>query len=327
MLFIKKMMLLMLLMLVTTGSTGCEWLRQFRNSEPPIPVAFNNAPTLEQLTAAVNQNTENVRQIQSAVKVSMDGVPAKLSGNLALEQPKNLRIQAGVLGVPELGVDIGSNDSVFWVWSKASVGGMEPVMLYSTHRDFASSNAAKLLPIQPQWITQALGLVSFDSNDEHSGPFARNDGRVEIRSRIKTPQGLVTRVVVMDPRFGVINQIAMYDSSNNRIAYANAFRYVYNHEHQVRLPRHLEIFFNDPNTRKENKLSITLDNVSVNSFYGDRETIWTMPRPQDVRTIDVSKINLTRGAPAGQQQNSSQRPRVSGLGRRLGGPPRGFEYR
>ena len=327
MLLIKKWMVLTLLIsIVTTMSSGCQWFNQFRNTDPPIPVAFNNTPTLEQLTTSINQNTQNVRQIQSAVKVSMDGVPAKLSGNLAIERPNKLRIEAGVLGVSELGVDIGSNDSVFWVWSKASVGGMEPIMLYSTHHDFARSNAAKSLPIQPQWITQALGLVTFEPQDEHTGPFTRNDGRVEIRSRINSPQGQTTRVVVMDPRFGVINQIAMYDSSNNRIAYANAFRYIYDQEHQVRLPRHVEIFFNDPNTRKQNKLSIALDNLSLNSFYGDRETIWTMPQPQDVRTIDVSKVDITQNAPA-NQQDVRNRPRVSGLGNRMDGPPRGFQYR
>ena len=321
-----------LLSIVIVLSTGCSWIKQFRQTEPAIPMAFSNAPSLEQLTSSINKNTNNVRQIQSAVKVSMDGVPAKLTGNLAIERPNNIRIQAGVLGVPDLGVDIGSNDSVFWVWSKASVGGMEPVMLYSTHEAFSQSRAAKTIPIQPQWISQALGLVTFDSRDEHTGPFQRNDGRVEIRSRIKSPQGDVTRVVVVDPKYGTINRVTMYDSSNTRLAYADAYRYSYDAEHQVRLPRHVEIYFNDPNTGKQNKLSIALDSVTLNAFYGDRETIWAMPQPADVRKIDISRVNLqpSSNVPSGnnqQSQSSTTRPRVSGLGSRLGGPPRGFEYR
>ena len=308
-------------------TTGCipGWLA-LRGTQGKLPEVLLPDATLEQITSTINQNTSNAKQISSRVKLEMDGVPARLEGQLALEQPRNLRIEAGVLGISELGVDIGSNDEFFWVWSKAAAGGMEPVLLYARHEEFARSPAARSLPIQPQWIVQALGLIKFESTDNHQGPFPRDDGRLEIRSTIQSPRGMITRVVAVNRKSGVMEQLAFYDDQNQIIAFANAESYEYYEEQQVRLPRHVKIVFTDPQ-RNRIQMSISLGKFTVNNTWGDPALLWKMPRPTDVKTLDISRANLTSQNQPHSPGGTTPLGNGNHLPTRTAEPPRGYQYR
>ncbi len=295
-------------------ASGCH----FFAPKQELPQVFSATPTLEQITGSINENTKRAKQIEGNVTVSMDGLP-NLKGNLALEQPRNLRIQAGVLGISELGVDIGSNDDVFWVWSKASGAGMEPMLLYANHEEFARSDAAKTLPIQPKWIVEALGLVTFDPADQHQGPFP-NKGRYEVRSTLNSPKGAITRTVLVNQKTGVIEQMALYDAQNQMIAYANSTKFQYDPETNVKIPRHVDIFFLDP-TGKQIKLTIAAsrNGYRINQIWGDPDLLWKMPQPADVRILDISRVPVATQAPSNIEAN--------GNGERAAMPPRGYQYR
>ena len=322
----QRLTQLLIATVTLTSASGCKFLEGLQHRrDPALPVVFEQPPSLEQLTESINENTSRLKQLEAHVTVSLDGLP-NLNGNLALERPRNLRLRAGVMGIAELGVDIGSNDELFWVWSRASGAGAGPVLIYARHQEFAESDAAKQLPIQPQWIVQALGLVTSESSDQHQLGNRRPDGRIEIRTTLRTTRETITRVVVVEPRSGAIRQLALYDQQGKRIAYANAMRYQFDAEQQVKIPRYVEVYFPDP-AGGQVKLAISLRSHKINQLSGEPKLLWKMPQPADVKTIDISRIPIAgRSAVPGTGQanfpgaNTAQTTRTAG-------PPRGYQYR
>jgi len=298
-LLLSRKWLAALAVLAIVCCSGCQWLKQnFPRPAQTMPVVFQEPPTLEQLISNVNQNSQKVRELNSGVELTVSGMP-KLTGDLSLQRPDNLRLQAGVLGMSNWGIDLGTNRDVFWFWNKASVGALQPVLLYSRHDDFENSGAAQSLPIDPRWVVESLGLFEFGSNEKHEGPYQAKDGHLEIRSVSTNGRRTRTRVTTIDSKYGVVSKQAIY-MDDQLIAWFKAFKHEYISEHDVMLPRQIHINFYDE-TKNVVKLVISLNSIRVNEFYGDGQTLWAMPQPEDVRAINISKQDAFGGN--AQRQN------------------------
>ncbi len=272
--------------LTSIGQAGCQVFGRNRNQQIAAPVAFESTPTIEQIIGQISQQTANVRQLQSDVRVSIDGLPT-LRGTLAVEKPDKMRLIAGLLGVSEMGVDVGSNSDRFWIWSKASVPGLQPAIYFARHSEYESSAMRQMIPLEPKWLIDALGLVQFDPADQHQGPFVRPDGRYEIHSFHRSPTGPVTRVTVVDPRFGWINQQTIYDQTGHRIAYADSIKYEFYPELNVSLPKRIELHVFQADG-KSTTVVVDASTYKLNSIYGDPEKLWAMPMPSDVQVVDLA---------------------------------------
>ena len=86
--------------------------------------------------------------------------------------PKRFRLRAetGITG-PEL--DLGSNDEVYWMWVKRAD---RPAVYWGRHDQFYQSAARDLLPVPPDWLIEALGVVQLDPTGQHEGPFQNRPG-------------------------------------------------------------------------------------------------------------------------------------------------------
>jgi hypothetical protein len=282
---------MMLIALVLVSTSGCQWLRTafVGYSAPKPPVVFEQGLTgAEQVVNHMKTNAQRINQLESAVSVQVAGMP-RLNGNLLIEVPRNLRLKAGLLGMTEMGVDVGSNNELFWVWAKNPTPGQRSALYYARHDDYANSPAHDVLPMQPQWILDAMGLVHFDPNDRHETPFVRDDGNIQLNTTTQTAAGLTRKVSVLDPKYGWIKQQSFY-VNDRLVAYANAYKFEYLPEHQISLPRQVVIHLNQPDG---NKFSLTIDfsRFKVNQFYGDPEKTWAMPNLSDIPMIDISKID------------------------------------
>lgn len=198
---------------------GCRFLAP--RPENPLPRALPPGPTLEQVIDVVNRNS---RQIQSFVApratLSGEGFPT-LRADVAFERPRRLRLRAGMtLSGQEL--DVGSNDQLFWVWVKRNE---PPALLYAYHEQFQNSPVRQTLPFEPEWLIDALGLAEFDSRLPHQGPYARAPGQIEVRTVRETPQGMQTKVTVVDAVRGCILQQSVYDSQGRLLATADSVQH------------------------------------------------------------------------------------------------------
>ncbi len=279
-----------LLMLIACGAGGCQLAGPFQQtSSPPIPIAFQTTPTANELIETLNANTQEVRQLSSDVRVRITGAPP-LSGTLIVDKPRNLRMKAGLIGMTEMGFDVGSNDSEFWLWTKMAVGDEPPTLYFARHDEYESSPLRQVLPLEPQWILDSIGLTHLSLDDVSAGPFLRPDGRYELRQTITGASGDFTKILVIDPKTGLLKQQAIYNPSQRLMAYANAIQHQYDVEHHTSLPRRIELYVLD-GTGKTNSIVIDLANLKINQLYGDPNLQWARPHPNDARIVDLAKVS------------------------------------
>ena len=271
-------------------STGCQLFNRFRAApERSSPVAFTQIPTKEQVISHLVDQASRVEQLQSDVKVSVAGMPA-LRGTLAVEKPDRLRMNAGLLGVTELGIDVGSNQEVFWFWSKVAAGTQGPAIYYARHDEYQSSMLQRVLPIEPSWLIDSLGLMQFDSQDQIEGPFQRPDGRLEFRTVRSIGGQKTTRKTVVDRKYGWVVQQSIYDAKGKLLAYANSKEHEHYPEYQISLPGLIAITAFNPDG-SQMTISITASRYRINSIFGDPDKLWNMPTPGDVPQINLATLS------------------------------------
>ncbi|MGI9457559.1 MAG: hypothetical protein ACR2NU_13425 [Aeoliella sp.] len=283
-----KLVAYALLVGVTTLQSGCAWTSGgfLRASGTPAPVVLQGSPTTEQIISAVNQNTARVQSyVTNTARFTVPGMAGLpiLRGNIALERPKRFRLKAGIMGSNE--IDLGSNDELLWFWVKRNT---PPALYYSRHDQFATSGARQMLPVDPTWIGDALGLVQLNPDAYYDGPFPRADGTLELRSPITTPTGSMTRLVVVDPTRAWVLEQHLYDSAAGSaggapVASAVAEDFRYDETSMVSLPRRVTIRV----PASDLTLTIDVGQVAVNVPVGNPVQLWSPPALEGFPRVDL----------------------------------------
>jgi len=277
-----RCVLLLLVLFCSSGATCTRSLRNpFSTLGPPAPEVLAVGASLEQVIAAVNQNSARVHSYQT--NNASITIPGQLSipllrGNLAAQRPGRVRLQASTaLSGPE--VDLGSNDQLFWFWVRRNE---PPALYFSRHDQFVGNAAQQALPIEPQWLFDALGLVQFASTDYHEGPLPRGNGRLEIRSVVNTRNGQITKTTVVDASRAWVLEQHFYNSSGTLLASTVALSHRYYPELGVSLPQQLEIRL----PADELSLSIEVGSVQLNQL-ADNPALWSLPVLSGYPQIDL----------------------------------------
>ena len=290
----------------------------FKKKVEATPVKFKSLPSQQELLASLQVRTTAIKQLKSRVTVDMAGAP-KIKGTFQVEFPNRLRMQAGVMGASEFGVDVGSNERDFWIWSKASLPGQPPAFYFANHAAFARSPVRQSIPLEPKWLIEALGLIQYASTDVHVGPTDEGNGLMKLTTIHQTPTGEHARVTLLSKSNGLIVQQAIYGPPNpkrERIAYSNSADYKYYPEFQTSLPQKIQLFIAQPGA-DDLKIEVDLGTYSVNALFGEPAQMWGMPDPGKDKTIDLTKISSLNLQPQRfntqqQRQNlpSQQSPRT-----------------
>lgn len=280
---------LLLTLFVASGAT-CR--RHTYGVDPMAPAAFVTPPTLDDIIYAVNANTNRVQQLHTdSAWLSLPGLPG-LRTTVSLERELRFRLKAKLIG-PEL--DIGSNDELFWFWAKHTP---EPLVFYASHRDFAASPTRGMFPVNPHWLIEAIGLVQLEPGGMHEGPFPRGDGRVEVRTRLAKPAGDMTRVLVIDERYGWILEHHLYDATGRAVASSRTSGHRYNAAAAAALPHRIEIEMPDAQLA----LTIEVNEYTINSLYGSPKQLWKMPQFEGYTPVDIAAPQSS--PPASPMMNS-----------------------
>jgi hypothetical protein len=247
--------------------------------------------SLDQVIAAVNQNAARITSYQTNnASISVPGMPGipLLRGNIAAQRPGRLRLQAStaVFG-PE--VDLGANDELFWFWVKRNE---PPALYFSRHDQFCGSEAQKLMPIEPQWLLDALGFAEFRPGDRHDGPRPLGDGKVEITSVIQSACGVFTKKTVVDARRAWVLEQHVYDAAGSLAASAVAKSHHYYQQLGVSLPQEVEIRI----PASQLSLSIDVGTVELNTL-GDVPQRWTLPTISGAAQVDLGSMASDRSVP------------------------------
>ena len=131
----------------------------------------------------------------------------KLSATLALEREQRFRLRASLPIVLGAGLDMGSNDEVFWFEVPE---GMSKTLYYANHEKYRQQMHRAILPIDPSWLMDALGLIEIDPSTVVAGPVRRPDGKLEVRNSISMPDGVYQRVCFIESAAGYVTEQFLY---------------------------------------------------------------------------------------------------------------------
>jgi hypothetical protein len=271
-------------------------LRQYTQ---PIPRALPASASLDQIIDVVNDNSSRVASLSAPqATVTIPGFPS-LNTNLAFQRPRSFRLVGQKFMGPEL--DLGSNDELFWMWVRRA---QPPALYFCRHEQFNSSAARQVLPVQPEWLIEALGIITFDRTAQIEGPTPVGSGRVEIRTRSFAPTGPISRIVIIDDTRGIVLENHIYDAQGVRLATAMLSKHQHDPATGVKLPRLVEIQLPPANM----SFTLELGEVMINQLSAAPEQLFTKPVYSGYTEVDLAQPGglVPAGPPPAGQGASAQ---------------------
>jgi hypothetical protein len=151
-----------------------------------------------------------------------------------------------------------------------------------------------MVPVEPEWLLEAIGLTGFDPAGQHIGPQPAGDGRLEIRTTIPRPEGTVTKVTIVDSIAGWVLEQHLYDQQGARIASSITSKHFTDPVSGVTLPKKIEIQW--PATQFS--MTIDMGTVVINQLGGDPAQLFELPRTGGVQLVNMADPNFhPPGAP------------------------------
>ena len=259
---------------------------------PQAPRILSDQATLDQIMGAVNTNTARVQTYNSsAARISTPGLPA-LRANIAASGSQQFRLKADTI-LTGTEVDLGSNAQEFWFWMKRS---QPPALYYSSHADFAASPVRSVLPIEPTWLVEALGMATFDPNAQHSGPRLIRPGQLEVRTDVQRPSGNMVKITIVDSTRAWILEQHIYTSQGERLASAVARNHRFDPITGVSLPTKVDVQI----PQAQLNLSIDVSDYQVNRMVGDPNLMFARPNYEGVPAVDLGSLQPPVAAPVSQ---------------------------
>jgi hypothetical protein len=278
-------------LLAWIATTGASCPRIVEQYTQPIPRALPPSASLVQIVDVVNDNSARVQSLSTTrATIVTPGVPA-LNANIALARPRSFRLMAEKFG-PQL--DVGSNDELLWFWVAQA---QPPALFFCRHEQFAASAARQIMPVEPEWLIEAFGIVTFDRSKPLDGPSPVGNGRVEIRDRRGEGAQETTRVTIIDDSYGVVLEQHVYDARGVLLASALLSKHVRDPASGAKLPRHIKIQW--PPARFE--MSIDLADLQVNQLPAEPSELVAKPTYSGYNDVDLAQPGLQL-APASNGQ-------------------------
>ena len=280
--------LLVVMAVASSGATCPSVLRGYQVGTMPLPRVLPPQPSLDQIIGAIHDNTQRVRNYMAPQAViSVPGVP-RLSAQVACEPPRRFRLRAQT-AVSGNELDLGSNDDLFWLWIRRHE---PPVMLFCRHDQYAQSSARRLLPIRADWMPELLGLISFNPADSHEGPFPLADGRLEIRSRLTSPDGELLKSTLVDNTTGLVLEQHLLTPTGERLASVRTTQHRVDPTSGAALPRKVEVSW----PASDVNFTLDLKAVTTNMPASDPGQLWQMPAYEGYEPIDLADPSVIIGA-------------------------------
>ncbi len=281
---------------VWVSASGAHCPQILQQYTEPIPRALQPTATLAQVVDVVNDNSARVQAFSTMqAKIITPGLPS-INANIVFQRPRSFSLvaQTALLG-PE--IDLGSNDELFWFWIKRA---QPPALFSCRHDQFAASAARTIIPVEPEWLIEALGVVSFEKTAQIDGPFPVGNGRLEVRTRSMASGRPMLRVTIVDDSRGVVLEEHVYDSQGVRLASAVMSRHLRDFESGATLPRHIDIQW--PPAKFE--MSIDMNNMQINQLTDEQRALFVKPMKPGYNEIDLAQPNALAPPPSanGQQR-------------------------
>ncbi len=140
--------------------SGCRTAGVGNLTKQPSLLPTKTYETAAELLVEHNRNAGRVQSLKARPDIKVDDRRRFFgaSGKLAIERPKNFKLELSVAMANA--ADIGSNDEEFWFWISHSD---EKAIYYCKYDENGHSPLAGSL--QPEWITETLGMKVFGEDE------------------------------------------------------------------------------------------------------------------------------------------------------------------
>ncbi len=204
---------------------------------PDLPAMFATTPTLDQLTGAVYKNSAMIRSISGDdVTIKVPDVPVPIKATLRVERPKRIRLVGGVSTLTGREIDFGANDELFWIGIKKA-----QQTYYCRNDQFATCPVRQMVPIDPAWVLEALGMIDVSPNESHDGPFPVDGESVMFVTQRTTPAGTVMKKTTIHAKTGCILRQEIYSPNGTLAAVAVSSNHAYDGPTGILYARHIEL--------------------------------------------------------------------------------------
>jgi hypothetical protein len=199
---------------------------------------FPTPPTLDQLTLAVYRNSAAIRSLSADdVSIRVPDVMIPIKATLRVERPRRIRLIGGVSTLTGQEIDFGSNDDMFWMWAKR----WQPQQMYYWHDQFVTCPVRQMVPIDPAWILEALGMIDISPNESQDGHFPVDGENLMFVTQRATPAGTVLKKTTVNGKTGCIVRQEIYSPNGTLAAVAVSGNHVYDRTTGILYARHIEI--------------------------------------------------------------------------------------
>ncbi|MEZ6072983.1 MAG: hypothetical protein R3C10_22645 [Pirellulales bacterium] len=267
----------MLLVLAVFSASGASCPRVVE--QYTMAPVFVDDPTADEIIRTVNENSGRVHSLTGTASVGMDGMPS-VKAVVALERPRRLRLTAKMLGPI---VDLGSNDEMFWMWTRQP----EPSTIYfCSHAAYRGSGVRNVMPVEPQWLIEAIGLAYFNPDHLHEGPYpvGEDDELFEMQTTWESGGEQYRRVLTIDRKARVLGQ-SVFDADGNVLARAAASDHKRYIVEDVVLPRTVKIAM----PRTGLAITLEMDEVKINPPDEIKTAMWSMPQYAGSTSVNLAE--------------------------------------
>lgn len=277
--------------------TGCAGLRGLGLRRDPwanTKCVLGDNPTLEDVVALVNANVEKVQSWKSDnVKIAANsgGINLPVNGHLYVEREHRLRLEVTSIAGKE--VDFGSNDDIFWIWSKRGNGNNPPAIFYAAHTDLDIAQQQFPIPFEPGWLMEALSVAPLSTEGVR---MEGAPGIAEIRlvSEHTLPSGQpVKKVVVVDACHGRVMEHSTYDANNRPLIRVRMGDHRIDKVTGALLPRYVKLDW----PQQEMSMEMTILQLEVNPP-AIPSVVWQMPQMDKTAVVNL-------GGPPGRRARPS----------------------
>lgn len=253
---------------------------------PPPPVILAEAPDINALAAAVNR-TDAIRELSTNSAtlevLSMTAVP-KLSATMNLQRDRNFRLKASIPLIMGSGIDLGSNANEFWFEVPE---GVTQTLYHANHEQYARNLDRAILPVDPSWLIDAIGLARLDPNTVIAGPVTRTDGLIEVRNSVATAAGTYQRVCFIEPSAGYITHLFLYSPDGRLVAKSFSSEHEYFETVNSVLPHRVKIeLFPDAGPPLALQLQVSV--YSINQLLSGDPQLFNMPTTRN--RVDLMQL-------------------------------------
>jgi hypothetical protein len=300
--------LLIVVGLFTSSGANCPRMTNPFARPPQLPPVLPAAPSIEQVIEVVNRNNGQIESFSTSnATMSAAGLSPTLRANIAFQRSHRLRVRADLMSSPE--VDLGSNDEGFWFWVKRS---QPPAVFWCRHDQFATSPARQMIPLEPAWFVDALGLALFDPALPHQGPIQLPGGRLQIDTLRETPQGPMRKVTIVDANQGWVLEQRLHDAQGQLLASSTTSGHQQDYVTGLWMARMVNI--NCPSA----ELAFRIDlgpQVRLNQLTGDPVELWAVPNYAGAPIVDIGRPDFRMPGMASQPPRGPYATRPGGLRR------------